>query len=85
MAKDNSKNNNKIAVLEANYDNMAEKIEDLKQAVEKGFSDLKSELKCYREEADKKYASKQTEKIVNGLVGLIVSAVILALIALVVK
>jgi len=81
MEKDNNKS---IAVLEANYENMSEQIKDLKLSVEHGFADLKAEFKCFRDEADKKYASKQTEKIVNGLVGLIVSTVILALIALVV-
>ncbi len=80
-----NKQDKAIIVLENNYLHMSEQIKDLKLSVEHGFADLKAEFKCFRDEADKKYASKQTEIVVNGLVGLIVSAVVIALIALVVR
>lgn len=74
-----------IATLKEAQKNMAEKIDDLKQVVTAGFSDIKEEFMKFREEADKKYASKLTETIVYGLVGIILVAVVTALIALVIK
>lgn len=75
----------KINTLEQNYKSMSEKIDDLKIAVRDGFEDIKKEFKCFREEADKKYASKLTEQIVYGLVGLILVSVATGVIALTLK
>lgn len=60
-----------IAVLETNYKNMGEKIDKLEKAVVNGFNELKEEFKCFKQEADDKYASKLTEKIVYAMAGLI--------------
>ena len=57
----------KINTLENNYKSMTEKIDELKKLM----LEVKSEIKCFREDSDKKYASKLTEIIVYGLVGLI--------------
>jgi len=75
----------KINTLEQNYKSMSEKIDDLKNTVKNGFDDIKKEFKCFREEADKKYASKLTEQIVYGLVGLILVSVATGVIALTLK
>lgn len=82
-AKDNNQDK-KITVLETNYLNMSEQIKDLKKAVDLGFNDLKNEFRLIREENDKKYASKLTEKIVYGLVSLIVITVFGAILSQVV-
>ena len=81
--KDNNQDK-KITVLETNYLNMSEQIKDLKKAVDLGFNDLKNEFRLIREENDKKYASKLTEKIVYGLVSLIVITVFGAILSQVV-
>lgn len=60
-----------IAVLKNNYQNMSEKIDKLEKNVINGFEEIKMEFKCFRDENDKKYTSKLTEKIVFGLVALI--------------
>ena len=65
----------KINTLENNQTSMAEKLDDLKLTMVAGFKDIKQEFKTMREENDKKYASKLTEKIVYGLVSLIVITV----------
>jgi uncharacterized protein YhaN len=75
----------RIATLEANNKSMSDKIDDIKKAVDEGFKDIKEEFKCFREEADKKYASKLTETIVYALVGIILVAVIGEVITLVLK
>ena len=86
----------KIKDLENNQQFMAEKIDDLKSTVISGFSDIKKELKAQREchaedlksiriENEDKYASELTEKIVYGLVGLIVFTVFLAILTLVIN
>lgn len=74
-----------IATLKEAQKNMAEKIDDLKVLVTAGFSDIKNEFTKYRDEADHKYASKLTEKIVYGLVGVILLSVAGSLIALIIK
>ena len=84
MERDNSQDI-KINTLEQNYKSMSEKIDDLKNTVKNGFDDIKKEFKCFREEADKKYASKLTEQIVYGLVGLILVSVATGVIALTLK
>lgn len=84
MERDNSQDI-KINTLEQNYKSMSEKIDDLKDTVKNGFDDIKNEFKCFREEADKKYASKLTEQIVYGLVGLILVSVATGVIALTLK
>ena len=73
----------KINTLEVNYLNMSQQIDKLDEKVEKGFTEVLHEIKCYREESDNKYASKLTEKIVYGLVGLILVAFATGLIYLV--
>jgi hypothetical protein len=85
MEKRDNKQDKAIIVLENNYLHMSEQIKDLKHAVESGLTKINNKLDCIVKESDAKYASKQTEIVVNGLVGLIVSAVVIALIALVVK
>jgi hypothetical protein len=64
----------KINTLENNYKAMGEKIDRLEEAVVNGFNELKAEFKCMRAENDQRYASKLTEQIVYGLVGLILLA-----------
>ena len=49
------------------------------------IQEIKASLKTFIQKADEKYASKETEKIVKSLIGLIVIAVVTALIALVLK
>lgn len=65
----------KINTLENNYKSMSEKIDKLEGVVLEGFKDLKDEFKCWRDECDKKYASKLTEIIVYSMAGLILVSV----------
>ena len=65
----------KINTLENNYKSMSEKIDDLKDTVNAGFESIKGEIKCFRDECDKKYASKLTEIIVYSMAGLILVSV----------
>jgi peptidoglycan hydrolase CwlO-like protein len=86
---DNRDNNqdNKIIVLETNYKTMSEKIDELKKSVEKGFSELKNEFKCIREENANRYVSKEkfepVRAIAYGFVGIVMTAVVVAIITLV--
>lgn len=75
----------RITILETNYLNMSDKIDELKKTVDLGFKDLKNEFKLMREENEKKYASKLVEKIAYGLVSLIIITVAGALITGVIK
>lgn len=65
----------KINTLENNYKSMSDKIDKLEGVVLEGFKDLKEEFKCFRDECDKKYASKLTEIIVYSMAGLILVTV----------
>lgn len=65
----------KINTLENNYKSMSEKIDKLEGVVLDGFKDLKDEFKCWKDECDKKYASKLTEIIVYSMAGLILISV----------
>lgn len=65
----------KINTLENNYKSMSEKIDKLEGVVLDGFKDLKDEFKCWKDECDKKYASKLTEIIVYSMAGLILVSV----------
>ena len=60
---------------------MAEKIDDLKHTVTNGFNEVMDRF----DSLDEKYASKLTEKIVYALVGIVLTSVFGALIALVIK
>lgn len=64
-----------IAVLKTNYKSMSDKIDDLKETVNDGFASMKEDFKCFRDECDKKYASKLTEIIVYSMAGLILVTV----------
>lgn len=75
----------KINTLEVNYLNMTKQISDLDTKVEKGFENVLGELKCFKQEADEKYASKLVEKIVYGLSGLVLISFFTGLIYLVFK
>lgn len=75
----------KIQKLQIDQSNMAEKFEDLKGTVINGFEKMEVKFDKFIEEADKKYASKLTEKIVYGLVGVVCLSVAGALVALVLK
>ena len=68
--KDNQQDK-QITILETNYKNMSQQIDKLEKAVVRGFDEIKEELKCFQTEANKKYASKQTETIVYGMVGVV--------------
>lgn len=70
-----------IATLKEAQKNMAAKIDDLNTTVTDGFDRVMNKF----DSLDDKFASKLTEKIVYGLVGLILVAVITALVALVIK
>jgi hypothetical protein len=84
MSNDNEQDK-AIVKLETNYQNMSEKIDKLEKTVVKGFDDIKSEFKCFRNEADKKYASKLTEKIVYSMAGVLLLGIVYAFIGLVIK
>jgi len=70
-----------IATLKEAQKNMAEKIDDLKHTVTNGFNEVMDRF----DSLDEKYASKLTEKIVYALVGIVLTSVFGALIALVIK
>ncbi|GAB1444167.1 hypothetical protein MASR2M39_30130 [Ignavibacteriales bacterium] len=70
-----------IATLKEAQKNMAEKIDDLNTTVNDGFDRVMNKF----DSLDDKFASKLTEKIVYGLVSLILFAVVTALVALVVR
>jgi len=46
------------------------------QEIKKMICDLRADLKAWVKEADKKFASKLTEKIVYGMIGAIVLSVL---------
>jgi hypothetical protein len=78
---DETKQDIKINTLEQNYKSMSDKIDDLKTIM----VEIKQDIKCFREDSDKKYASKLVEKIVYGLVSMLLVAFIGGVIALVIK
>jgi hypothetical protein len=81
----NNQQDREIVVLQTNYHNMAEKIDKLERVLLRGIEELKMEIKCWREEADKRYASKLTEKIVYAMASLILVSFFWWLITLVLK
>ena len=74
-----------IAKLEANQNNMAQQLEELKNTVVDWFSDIKKDIKDFKTECNSNYASKSVEHIVYWLVSLILSAVAIAILWLVIK
>lgn len=70
-----SSNEERLASLEANDKSMSEKIDDLKEIVNDGFDNMRNDFKCFRDECDKKYASKLTEIIVYSMAGLMLVTV----------
>lgn len=81
--------NLKIQKLENNYYSMAEKFDDLKKTVVKGFDDIKSDMKLIREDNERRFVSKESfepiKLIVYGMVGVLLLAVIGAIATLVIK
>ncbi len=84
--KDNEQDK-QILILETNYKTMADKIDKLEKSVIKGFSELKEEFKCIREENANRYVSKEkfepVRAIAYGFVGIVMTAVVVAIITLV--
>lgn len=78
-----------INTLEINLANMSEKFDKLEATVVKGFDNIMGEFKCFKEESDRKFASKNRvmmlEKVVYGFVGTILLAFTAGLAALIIK
>jgi len=79
----------KINSLEQNHKFMAEKLEDLKQTVLKGFNKVYDKMDAHNKECDKRYVSKDKfepiKLIVYGLVSFILLAFVGGLSVLVMK
>lgn len=83
-------NTTKIAVLDNRMQNIERKVDDLREQMSAGFSDLSCKLDKYVEEEiyekDKKYTDKRIslmEKIVYGTVGLVLVAFVTAILNIV--
>ena len=80
---ENKDPNTRLALLENNHKTMADKIDNLKETVDKGFLDLKKEFSCMREENDRKYVSKDkfepVRAIAYGMVGIVLTAVVVGI------
>lgn len=74
----------RLAALEQSVCNVESQVEKLDHKVDERFDTLGEQLAAFIKSADEKYASKLTERIVYGLVGLVLAAVVTALIALVI-
>ncbi len=81
--------NLKIQKLENNYCSMAEKFDDLKQTVVKGFDDIRDDMKLIRDDNERRFVSKESfepiKSIVYGMVSVLLLAVIGAIATLVIK
>lgn len=71
----------RLTALETCVTNVEKQVEHLGDSI----GELRKDIKDFIESADSKYANKLVEKIVYGLVALVLSSVFVALIALVVK
>jgi len=74
----------RLAALEQSVCNVESQVEKLDHKVDERFDTLGEQLATFIKSADEKYASKLTERIVYGLVSLVLMAVVTALIALVI-
>ena len=74
----------RLAALEQSVCNVESQVEKLDAKVDERFDTLGEQLAIFIKSADEKYASKLTERIVYGLVSLVLMAVVTALIALVI-
>lgn len=74
----------RLAALEISMCNVESSVDRLDRKIDSRFDELAAKLDGFIEGADQRYASKLTEKIVNGAAGLILVAVLGALVALVV-
>lgn len=74
-----------INSLKDNQGFMAEKLKDLKDTMVDGFADIKKDFTCFKNDCNKNYASKLTEKIVYALVGIVLVAFMSGLVYLVFK
>jgi hypothetical protein len=92
MIKMNAEEKERFIVMENEISHIKKDVAEIKKSNDKNFSELKAllqehvvisshEFKCL----DEKYASKLVEKVVYGLVGIILSVVAFAVIYLVVK
>ena len=74
----------RLAALETGMCNVESSVDRLDKKVDSRFDELAGKLDSFISGADTRYASKLTEKIVNAAAGIILVAVITALVALVV-
>lgn len=74
----------RLTALEQALCNVEEKVGNLDAKMDEKFAELGKQLAGFIASADTKYASKLTERIVYGMVALVLTAVFGALIALVV-
>ena len=74
-----------IAVLENDVKRMRGEIQEIKKTQENNHNEIKAMITGMIEDNDKKYASKLTEKVVFGLVWLILTAFWTGLVMLVMK
>lgn len=79
--------NLKIQKLENNYYSMAEKFDDLKQIVVKGFDDIKGDMKLIREDNERRFVSKESfepvRMVVYGLVGVVLLGALTAILTII--
>lgn len=79
--------NLKIQKLENNYYSMAEKFDDLKKTVIKGFDDIKGDMKLIREDNERRFVSKESfepvRMVVYGLVGVVLLGALTAILTII--
>lgn len=71
----------RLAILENNYINMNKKLDGLSDK----FDELKECIDKLPEKLDQRYASKDTEVAVTRIMWIVITAVIVALLALIIK
>lgn len=74
-----------IELLKQAQKTMSEKLDELKTLVVKGFDDIAEKMEKTDEKNEKKFASKFTEKVVYGMAGVMLLAILKAIIDLVLK
>ena len=85
MKSNNNTVGERMARLETNIDYIKSGIDDLNNKLTKHIADEANDVACIRKESDEKYANKTVERIVYGMVGIILVTVLGAILYLIIK
>ncbi len=72
----------RLAALEQCMVSIEKSVEDLEHKMDSRFDALSDDIKAFVKASDERYAAKQVEKLVYGVVGIVLTAIVYGLLDL---